>query len=240
MRPTLDYVTRKFDEYNALCFDGELPPIAIRLSNAGRSLGMFIHPRDDTRRAGAGVLRGAGGLRRGARDPRKCHIRISTRLDLPENEVEDTIIHEMIHYWIWLNAIPDDGVHGKAFRSKMQEINRRHNRHITVSHRSSETQLATDRHHRNNYICVQHWRDGKLTLTVCARTCIFDIHKVFSRHPQIERLEWFWSMETWFNRFPVSRTAKAYLVSPEDFELHFATATPCLCDGAQLRPLRRK
>lgn len=226
MRATADYVKAKFAGFNALCFDGELPLLPIRMSNAGRSLGMFVHPRR------VGLF--------SRRDPQACHIRISTRLDLPEREVEDTIIHEMIHYWIWYKGIKDSSTHGPAFIAKMREINTRHGRHITVSHRSSEAQLATDRHHRNNYICVQHWSDGRLTLTVSARTCIFDIHRAFTGHPQVECVEWFWSMDPWFNRFPVSRSAKAYLLRAEDFSTHFATATRCICDGRTLRPAPRQ
>ncbi|MDE6010820.1 MAG: SprT-like domain-containing protein [Muribaculaceae bacterium] len=226
MRPTLDYVRLKFDEFNRLCFAGELPILPIRMSNAGRALGMFVHPRVSSRRM--------------ARDPKTCHIRISTRLDLPEQEVEDTIIHEMIHYWIWYKAIPDNATHGDAFMAKLREINRLHGRRITVRHHSSEEQLATDRHHRNNYICVQRWNDGRLTLTVCARTCIFDIHRAFSGHPQVTSVEWYWSMNSWFNRFPLSRTAKAYILTPADFTARFADATPCVCDGTTLRPRPRR
>lgn len=225
MRPTLEYVKERFEHFNSACFNGELPPLPIRLSNAGRSLGMFVHPRTWP----FWKPRGNG----------ECHMRISTRLDLPEEEVEDTIIHEMIHYWIWYKKIRDNGTHGDAFMTKMREINRQHGRRITVRHRSSEEQLATDRHHRNNFICLQHWTDGRLTLTVCARTCIFDIHRAFTSHPQVKRIEWFWSMDTWFNRFPVSRTAKAYHLTESDFREHFATATPCLNDGHTLRPLPR-
>lgn len=225
MRPTIDYVQRKFDEFNALCFEGMLPPLPLKMSNAGRALGMFVHPRTWS----FWKPRGKG----------ECHMRISTRLDLPEEEVENTIIHEMIHYWIWYKRIKDNATHGDAFMAKMREINRLHGRRITVRHRSSEEQLATDRHHRNNYICVQHWADGRLTLTVCARTCIFDIHRAFERHPDVARTEWFWSMDSWFNRFPLSRTAKAYLLTEADYREHFSTATPCVCDGRTLRPAPR-
>ena len=185
MRPTLDYVRRKFDEFNALCFNGDLPPIPLRMSNAGRSLGMFVHPRTWP----AWKPRGKG----------ECHMRISTRLDLPEEEVENTIIHEMIHYWIWYKGIRDNGQHGDAFMEKMREINRRHGRKITVRHRSSEEQLATDQHHRNNYICVQHWSDGRMThnaeisflleeeygiLTRCGLHCAPAAHRTLGTFPQ--------------------------------------------------------
>lgn len=225
MRADIAYIKRKFNEFNDLCFGGELPPLPVRLSNAGRALGLFVHPRVYP----AWKPRGRG----------ECHLRISTRFDLPENEVEDTIIHEMIHYYIWYKKIPDNAPHGNAFRSKMAEINRLHGRRLSVSHRSSAGQLDSDRHHRNNYICVQHWKKGGHTLTVCARTCIFDIHRIMTMQPELESVEWYWSMDPWFNRFPVSRTAKMYLLSEEDYRSRFATATPCECDGHMLRPVRR-
>lgn len=225
MRATPEYVKRRFEEFNAQMFGGLLPPLPIMMSNAARALGLFVHPRHWP----AGKPRGAG----------ECHIRISTRLDLPEQEVEDTIIHEMIHYHIWYHNIADTGPHGPAFRSKMMEINRLHGRNITICHKSSDEVQATDRHHRNNYICVQYWRNGGLSLTVCARTAIFDVYRYFSAHPDVERMEWYWSMESWFNRYPQSRTPKAYRLTQDELQKHFATATPCICDGQRFAPKPR-
>lgn len=222
MRPDVDFLKARFNQFNTLCFDSLLPDVTIRMSNAARSVGMFIHPR--------GYPAGK------PRDAAMCHIRISCRLDLPEREIEDIIIHEMIHYWIWFNAISDNGPHGNVFRTKMNEINSRYSRNISIRHKSTEEQLASDHHHRNNYICVQRWQNGDLTLTVCARTCIFNIHRAFAGDPRVQEVRWFWSQNPWFNRFPLSRTPKAYALASSEFDTHFANATPCECDGRILRP----
>ena len=225
MRASLEYAIKMFGEFNRTMFDNALPPLPIQLSNAGRSLGMFVHPRQRPQA--------------GSPDTSGCSLRISTRLDLPEVDVENTIIHEMIHYYIWYFNIPDSSPHGPAFRRKMEEINRRHNRCISIRHKSSEEQLQSDTHHRNNYICVQYHTDGRRTLTVCSRPFIFDLHRILKDNPRFCRVEWYWSMDSWFNRFPLSRSAKMYLLSDADFNAHFATATPCECDGLTFNPRPR-
>ena len=45
----------------------------------------------------------------------------NTRVDLPEREVEDTIIYEMIHYHIGYNWLEDASAHGPLFLSIMNE-----------------------------------------------------------------------------------------------------------------------
>ena len=40
MTPTIPFIKEKFDEYNRMMFDGKLPDIPIRLSNAKGFLGM--------------------------------------------------------------------------------------------------------------------------------------------------------------------------------------------------------
>jgi len=50
-------------------------------------------------------------------------FRISTVIDLPEREVEDTILHEMIHYYILSNQMQDTSAHGEIFMRMMKDIN---------------------------------------------------------------------------------------------------------------------
>lgn len=223
MRASLDYVKRKFDEFNRLCFGGVLPPLPLRLSNARRALGMFVYPT----RYPDSSPRGTG----------ECHLRISTRLDLPENDVEDVIIHEMIHYYIWYMRIPDTGPHGKAFHAMMDRINRLHGRNLTVRHRTAEEEQATDTHSRDHYICVTSWRDGTRAVTSCARTRIFEINRVFRAETRVRSLEWYWTRDPWWNRYPNSITAKCYRISPSDLEEHLRDATPCECTDTVFRPL---
>lgn len=67
-------------------------------------------------------------------------LQISTQIDLSECELEDTIIHEMIHYYIGVHQWRDTSAHGRLFRQMMNDINERFGRQVTVSHQSTKAQ----------------------------------------------------------------------------------------------------
>ncbi len=213
MKVTFQYALQKFNEYNQLCFDNCLPQIPIRISNSRRALGMFVHPRNYPESAPRGVG--------------ECSLRISCRLDLPPNEVDDTIIHEMIHYYIWYEKLKDTSSHGPIFRKIMNQINTRYHRNISISHKCSAEEISSDTYNRNNYICVSRWRNGEVGITICARTKIFEINRIFKTIPDLLSLEWYWSRNPWFNKYPVSRTSKVYKIKPDELVTNLSTATPC-------------
>ena len=124
MKPDVPYIEAKFQEFNSLMFDNALPPVPVALSKASSYVGLCTFK---TRRHLFGKV-----------EHYDFRLRFSTRLDLPEAEVEDTIIHEMIHYYIRLNRIKDTSAHGKVFRQMMNELNSRFGRHITISHRTTK------------------------------------------------------------------------------------------------------
>ena len=226
MRPDINFVKQKFSQFNGEFFGGELNELPIKLSNSRSTLGCFVHPRNQPDH----LERGVG----------ECYIRISTRLDFPQSEVEDTIIHEMIHYWIYFKRLKDSSAHGKIFRAKMEEINRVSGRNLKVSHRLSNEEANSDTHTRNNLICVTEWTDGRTGITVCARTRIFEIDRIMRSQPTLTRLEWFWSRDVWFNRFPISRVAKVYYADPDDLREHLKRATLCVCDGKKFYPAQTR
>lgn len=121
MRPTVEFLKRNFDEFNRLMFDGQLPELPIAVGNARRSLGglHFVKVRKMF----------------GAVEYRNFHIRISAGFDLDESEIEDVLIHEMIHYYILYNKVEDTSPHGKVFRKMMKDINAHFGRNISVSYK---------------------------------------------------------------------------------------------------------
>lgn len=129
MIPTIPYIRQHFDEYNARFFGGSLPPISIKLSHARTFLGKVTFTR---RRSWLfGPTRNENFV-----------LRINTRIDLPEELVQDTILHEMIHYYIAVNQLRDTSTHGRLFRQMMKRINAEGNRHITISYKLTKDQLA--------------------------------------------------------------------------------------------------
>ena len=211
MIPTVEYLEERFGTFNELCFDGALPRIPIKLSNARSFVGRLQYrPVRDWR---GRVVRKEDFL-----------LRISTRFDLPEAEIEDTLIHEMIHYWIALEGLKDSSTHGKIFRAKMKEINEKHGRHLTISHRTSPEELDRDTRVSQHYFCVSKLADGRTAITVAASTCVSRIRRAFRWSSTIRSQAWYSSTDPWFNRFPRCRTPKLFPVDPATLQTHLENA----------------
>lgn len=217
MIPTLDYIERKFNEFNALMFEGKLQPLPFKLSTARTFLGQVKYQQ---RR-----------LPDGSRRFTNFQFVISTRVDLPEAEVEDTIIHEMIHYWILSNQLQDNRPHGDIFRRKMQEINLTFHRHITVRHKMSQDEVEQDREVRQHLICVSRLRDGRCGITVAAKSRLFQFWDKMPHFPGVIEQYWVLSLDPFFNRFPRALTPKIYPVPADDLEIHLQDAKPLVRTG---------
>lgn len=124
MKPTKEYLEAKYATFNNQIFEGQLPSIPIKLGRSKSSLGYLKFKRRKSL-FGKESLSGFS-------------IIISTSFDLTEAEIEDTLIHEMIHYYIYFNNIKDTSSHGPYFREKMAEINHHFGRDIHISYKFSE------------------------------------------------------------------------------------------------------
>lgn len=224
MRATRKFIAEKFKIFNTEIFGGELPEIPLVLTNAGRAMGMV---RYQTRsRFG------------GKKEIFNLRLQISTRYDMPQPELEDILIHEMIHLYIISKGLRDTSSHGTLFRKLMSDINARHGRNVTISHKSDKETLATDETLHRHYICETHWKKGERFITCVARTQIFDINEVYTRHPECTSVKWWYSTDPFFNRYPRSRSPKLYKISDEDYDRHILTASmECICDGQVFKPV---
>ena len=149
MRPSIPYIQACFDDYNARFFRSELPPVPIRLSNATGFLGKLTFTRRRT--SLFGPYRNTDFV-----------LRINTRIDLPEPVVQDTILHEMIHYYIAVRQLRDTATHGTLFRREMQRINAEGNRHITISHRLSPDEQQQSLVRKGRLVAHVFFRDGSI------------------------------------------------------------------------------
>lgn len=220
MIPTLDYVKRKFDEYNALCFEGSLKTPPIRMTTARSYLGQVSYKR---RRTLTGRLSYSDFV-----------LRFSARIDRPEAVVEDTILHEMIHYWILSTGRRDTSAHGPLFRAKMAEINARHGRHITISHRPSEDEKDGDTERRPHLVCLISLRDGRRGFFVAARTRLFALWDEVAALPQVAEWRWVVTRDPFFNRFPRCLRPKLYRLTDSERAAHLADARPLVRQGGKI------
>ena len=122
MIASAEFVKEAFGKFNAEIFGGVLPVPHFQLSRARSFLGKLRYK----------VTPRALGRKPVYSD---YTLIISTLYDLPQTELEDVVIHEMIHYLLMIRGIEDSSAHGPQFRSYMNAINERFGRNITISHK---------------------------------------------------------------------------------------------------------
>ena len=203
MRPQIHDIQNYFRWFNAEIFGSELPEIPIVLTRARGYMGKLTY-RIHRRIFGRAKYADFG-------------LRISIACDLPEEEYQDTVIHEMIHYYILLHGIRDTSAHGTYFRGMMADINRRHGRHVTVSHRlTGEDRAAMPV--RASIVCLMHMRDGRTLFFVSSRTRIFDLDRTIRAIGDIASHVWLYSTQPFFSSYPRVRTLKGYFAPPETLD----------------------
>lgn len=223
MRPTLPLLYRRFQHFNTLCFNGELPSIHFSISRSLKRRGSFRHPVCAPADARTHV--------------RLCQISLSDRFEMTEDDIDNVLLHEMIHYFLWLTGTADPTPHGPNFLAMAKEINQRFNRNITVTYKADPDMAQTDNRIQVNYLCISHLNNGKIGLTNVAKTRIFELDRLFRSSSMIKSHSWFGSVDKWFNKFPRSRTGKIYYITQEELDEHIAQSTPCEIVGNIFRPI---
>lgn len=202
MKPDKFYVEQKFSEFNSIFFQGKLPVIPIKMSNARSFLGKIVYKY---KRDLSGKIRYYD-----------FEMRISNKLDRAENVVEDTIIHEMIHLWIMWNQWCDTSAHGKIFKSVMNDINFRYNRNITIRYKAPSSEIAADKESKMHIICVAKLDNGSTGIIIPAKSRILEFRNTIQKIPQISQCEWVYTRNPFFNKYPRVRTIKIYYLSVEE------------------------
>lgn len=208
MRPTADFLEKRFGDFNQAYFEGNLPPIPILLSDVKSYAGMYVH-----RRSTSGVTR---------------QIKINIRMDLSCEVYEDTLLHEMIHYAIDLSGRRDDAPHGTLFMQMMERINMEGGRHISVSHHLQRgTTDHIDRRPRWHIVAVLTTAKGPM-VKVLPRIAqrIRRYYDAVIESPEISEIRLFSTRNPYFNRFPVSGAFTAYVVDEEELMSEISDADP--------------
>jgi len=207
MRATIEFVQAKVDYFNDLCFGGELPPIPIVLTSARTFLGKVTYMR----------RRGLFGRVVGNSD---FTLRISTSFDLSESELEDVIIHELIHYYIASRNLKDTSAHGETFRQMMSDINARFGRNVVLRHQGLVGERPVRASRTPDLLCVTRLDGGGWGVTRCTEAMAPKLRRTLPRYFHIAEMTWFRCRDPFFDRFPRSRTPKIYKISRADLDAH--------------------
>ena len=173
---TLEYARSQFDCFNRIIFSGSLQPIPIRLSHARSYLGRFCVKT--VRRAGGNV------------SSQHAYFLFNGTLDMDEPVLQDLIIHEMIHYWVWVNGI-DEPPHGPQFRAKMEEINRLYGRHVSVRARLSHTESVAAAETEPRLVCFFETQEGDCAVMVCPKSRLLECWDFMAQSSMVKHYEWY-------------------------------------------------
>jgi hypothetical protein len=207
MRPTFDDIQRYFEEYNRLIFEGKLPMPRIRLTAAKTYLGRMSFRKHTS------------ALRKVSYSD--FTLSFSTLMDLPEEVVQDTVIHEMIHYHITFHGLKDTSSHGPLFRQIMNDINTRFGRHLSISHRSTEAErLSVPQKLKWHVVAVVKMRDERTGIKVLphVKSSIASYYQRVKRARDVHSIQLFNSRHPYFNQFPCSSATCVHFVEKEKIE----------------------
>jgi len=205
-------------------FAGQLPKLPIELSDAKTFLGMCVFQKRK--------------LPNGTFEHYNFRLRINTRIDLPEQEIEDTIIHEMIHYYIGINNLEDTSSHGPIFQHMMKSINEKYGRHLTISHKGTaeQNEQAHDTRQHWHVVAVVSMKDGKTGIKVLPRVLpkILNYFNTVGADKKVAGIKLYMSNDIFFNRYPNSAALNVSFVDKDEVMTHLKDAEELGCDGKKM------
>ena len=212
MIATLDFLVKRFETFNHAYFDGALPPVPIKLGRAVRSLGSCTYKK---RRKWFGKL-----------EYYDFCLHISTRYDLPEEELEDILLHEMIHYEILVNQLQDTSAHGRLFRARMKQFNEQYGRHISVSHRYTLPPVAAPKEMRPQVVARVLMKNGRIGVKRLPASLqrINAYRRGLLRSGEVASVDFYLTDDPYFLRFPKSSALNIFFPADPDLPAHFTAA----------------
>ena len=190
MRATAEFITDRFNKFNAEMFGGKLPPLVVRIGRARNSLGCLSY-------------KGIGKFY-------DFKLTISSLYDLAERDLEDVIIHEMIHYYIAYFGINDTSSHGSEFLKMMNSINERFKRNVVVQRKNDK--IADDAGVRPHFVGAGKTKDGKVVMVVIAKSKIHIFWSLIPKLYPVVNMRWYVSYDSYFEHFPKAVKPKLYIV----------------------------
>ncbi|ANR72627.1 SprT-like domain-containing protein [Prevotella scopos JCM 17725] len=200
---TIDYLRQAFEHYNDLIFEGKLPVPKLKWSRAKTRLGQMACKRKTSW---------------GRIKYYDFTISISNYYKLTKEEIDDVLIHEMIHYSIAYTGLKDTSAHGIVFRGMMDKINRTFNRHITISVRTRNLQARSVQQPKDYLILALKMKDGKYFLSSVNPSAAGKLAISLARAREIAHYAWYQSQDEYFRSMPRVRSLRGRQVSAEVYE----------------------
>ncbi len=213
MTLTVDILNTWFRQFNADYFGGELPVPTLELSKARTRLGMMSCKWK---------------MRMLKRVYTDFKIRVSIYYDCTEREYQETLLHEMIHYYIAYKGIRDTSSHGPAFCEIMHRLNSEYGWNISITSSMREHSVSkTIAAKVGTYIvlAIKH-KNGKYYLSVVNLRSVSELDGIVKKLNEVVEHRWYVTHDEYFRRFTKVRTLKAKCVPMEVFNEKTAAMQP--------------
>jgi len=204
MQLTARYLRERFRVLNVQYFGSELPEPQLMVSDAKTQLGQFSCRR--MRKGFFGGYQNTG-----------FKIKVSEYYEQTADEVDDTLLHEMIHYLIAYRQLRDASAHGPLFRREMARLNRM-GRHITISSRTARMEVAEQHKRQQHLVLALQDRDGRCFLSVVNPSYRKYVEAQLTLVPKITHHQWVVSRDDYFNGFSQVRSLRARRVTREKYD----------------------
>lgn len=205
---SLQYITQQFGIFNRKYFEGVLPMPRLLLSCSKTRLGSFSCKR--SRRLFRSRLT-------------DFTIRISNYYVMTERQVQNILLHEMIHYYIAYQGIKDTSAHGIVFRQMANRLNSQYGWQITVSTNTRGWEISENAKERKQkaaaerLILVLEMKDGTRFLSVVNPKYAVRLEKQIKRVFDIQKHAWYLSSDSRFSDYPQVRSLRGKRLSESQF-----------------------
>lgn len=224
MKASIAFVEERFEKFNRLMFGGRLPMPRIMMSEASSYLGIC--------KSRIERLEG-GGVRH-----YDFQLRFNMTYDLPEEVLEDTIIHEMIHYFIMLHGLQDTSPHGQIFKSIMKSMNAAYGRNLSISHRVTGEQKKSAKASKPTWhvIAVMTFHSGITGIKVLPRVVpkIIDFYNRIKGIREIKEVRLFLHDNPFFNNYPTSVAMRYHEMKADELEKELVGSHRLVIKGNKL------
>ena len=219
MRPTLEYIQQKYDYFNHLIFEGKLPMPIIKLTNKRNKMGLT-----------KAYLKK---FSNGEKSLEHCTIEISTLLDFPEEEYIDTLVHEMIHYYIIYNYLADDGMHGTLIPSIMNNIIEKYGIKISIDYAYTENDFASLSKHPQ-YICITQFENGDYGITNSSKNKVAELWDLIPKLFHPKKVTWYLSHDPRLRKYKKVSSPTIYAFDPSLIDKYLSDAMILVKEGNEI------
>lgn len=163
----------------------------------------------------------------------KYTLSINNRYPKQRKELEDVIIHEMIHQYLKVINKNDQTSHGPKFKAMMNMINTVWERHISISIIANDENPIRIKGEMR-CVCAVQFKDGRNGFKVVPRQTrrIIQFYKLMEGWEKVESFSFYVLRSEFFMNYPNSINPKiSILQDQERLKKELCGAVRIICDG---------